>query len=85
MSDDLSSESNISLSKMEHRSLDFKLLLDEVKSGQQVSRLKPMDDSTLQYIFQLEKKSSFFKPNFEAISAFDRITFSGYHPSCGSK
>lgn len=37
LSDDLSSESNISLSKMEHRSLDFKLLLDEVKSGQQVS------------------------------------------------
>ena len=51
LSDDLSSESNISLSKMEHRSLDFKLLLDEVKSGQQVSRLKPI----LQYIFQLEK------------------------------
>ena len=38
LSDDLSSESNVSLSKMEHRSLDFKLLLDEVKSGQQVSQ-----------------------------------------------
>ena len=36
MSDDLSSESNVSFSKNEHRSLDFKLLLDEVKSGQQV-------------------------------------------------
>ena len=38
MSDDLSSESNASFSKNEHRSLDFKLLLDEVKSGQQVRK-----------------------------------------------
>ena len=33
---DMSAESNGSLSKNEHRTLDFKLIVDDVKSGQQV-------------------------------------------------
>ena len=38
--DDMSNESNDgSSSKNEHRSLDFKLIVDDVKSGQQVIRL----------------------------------------------
>ena len=37
LSDDMSNESNDgSLTKNEHRSLDFKLIVDDVKSGKQV-------------------------------------------------
>ena len=38
--DDMSNESNDgSSSKNEHRSLDFKLIVDDVKSGQQVNSI----------------------------------------------
>ena len=48
---DMSAESNGSLSKNEHRTLDFKLIVDDVKSGQQVMQKYKIILTCLLFVF----------------------------------